>query len=69
VLLVNLSFNSLKVIIFGVWQLKVSKYIINKILAQTLQTQSSRKQTHFMPSSYPLSAPFGSLIVADLALI
>ena len=46
-LLVNLSFNSLKVIIFYVWQLKVSKYIIKQILARNLQTQSSRKQTTF----------------------
>jgi len=34
-----------------------------------LQTQSSRKQTRFMPSSYPLSAPFDLLIVVDLVLI
>jgi len=34
-----------------------------------LQTQSSRKQAHFMPSSYPLSAPFVLLMVADLVLI
>ena len=27
-----------------------------------MQTQSSRRQTHFMTSSYPLSAPFGLLI-------
>jgi len=38
-------------------------------LAQNLQTQSCRKQTHFMPNSYPLSAPFRLLLVADLALI
>jgi len=31
-----------------------------------LQTQSSRKQTHFMRSSYPLSAPFGLLILPIL---
>ena len=63
-----MSFNSLKVINFDVWQLKVSKYIITKIWARKLQTQSSRKQTHFMPSRYPLSAPFCLLIFADLVL-
>jgi len=31
--------------------------------------QSSRKQTRFMPSSYPLSAPIGLLILADFVLI
>jgi len=36
-----------------------------KILAQNSQTQRSRKQTHCMPSSYPLSAPFGLLIFVD----
>ena len=31
--------------------------------------QSRRKQTHFMPISYPLSAPFGLLIYHIFALI
>ena len=44
---------------------KSSKYIIYR----NLQTLSRRKQKQFMPSSYPLSAPFGLLIVAYLALI
>ena len=40
----------------------------NIILAQNLQTQRRRKQTQFIPSSYPLSAHFGLLVVVDLAL-
>jgi len=34
-----------------------------------LQTQSSLKQTRFTPSSYPLSALFGLLIVVYIVLI